>query len=280
MGETTIFDLPESAFLQRDEISYWMVQAYEILDMQPVVPSAVPQQIERDTLEPLQSDDAETTAQNSLFVRVDEDTMGLGHYGHLDPFPSPFSIEKGLPFGKTRSPRPHFFWLAIVIAMLTVLIAAFMLGKKNSNFGARISAILPFKKVEMSKLQFSDLNSYRLERSQGNGPVLVVEGKVTNHFEKTCHRIQIKGILFDEHDKKLMEELVYCGNSLSKKEIMSLSKDKMTQELNRIDGSRAANRHIASGDSIPFMLIFFDPPKSEFEFSLEVTQYSFKAPQG
>ena len=276
MKETTIFELPESAFFQKDEIAYWMVQAYDSFEIQEPSPAAFPHKKE-DTL---RSHEEETASQNNLFVRVDEDTMGLGNYGHLDQFPSPFSIEKGLPFGKTRSPRPLYFWLAIILAVLTVLIAAFLLGKKNNNFASRISAILPFKKVEMSKLQFSDLNSYRLDRDKGKGPVFVVEGKVTNHYEKTCHRIQVKGILFDERDKIIMEEQVYCGNILSKKEIKSLSKENMARKLKNIGGSTAANRDIASGDSIPFMLIFFTPPKSEFEFSLEVTQYSFTAPKG
>ncbi len=268
--EKLCFGLPEYALFQKEEIPAWMARVYDQFDKQDELPGLAtgsPHNLREDSEETLAS-------QEGLFLHANDDMdIGLGDYGRIDSLSSPFSIDRGILLGQPRSPRPIVFWIAIFMAMFSVLIAAFFLGKENRNFSQTISSILPFKKTEMSKLQFSDLNDYRFNRGKKGPSVFIIQGKVTNNYESTCHAIEVKAILFDEKNKKIAEKTGYCGNILKKKEIKSYSQKKINKILKNPKGSTKQNANIKSGQSIPFMVIFFGPPEKEFEYSIEILKY-------
>ncbi len=270
------FGLPEYALFQKEKLPLWLTQAYEQIDSQEEL-SAIKTDSDYFSLE--EKEEA-LASQEGLFLTANDDMdMGLGDYGTIDYIASPFSIKKGILMGQSRPPRPIFFWIAISMAMLSLLIAALFLGKENKNFSQIITSILPFKKTEMSNLQFSDLNSYRLNRGSKKPSVFIIEGKVTNHYEVPCHAVKVKGILFDEKNKKIAEEIVYCGNTLKEKEIKAYSQKKIDKLLKNPIGSTKPNVNIDPGQSIPFMILFFNPPKKEFEFSIEILKYTLDRPE-
>jgi hypothetical protein len=90
----------------------------------------------------------------------------------------------------------------------------------------------------------------------------------------------VKGTLFDERGNPAAEKTVYCGNVLSVKQIKSSSRKKIEQSLQNAYGSTLSNFNIEPGKSVPFMLIFFDPPGKLSEFSLEVHEYNLQDQSG
>lgn len=141
----------------------------------------------------------------------------------------------------------------------------------------KVSALLPKSKQEAGSIQFSDLNSYFVPGSRGQTGAFVIEGNVTNHHPVPCKFVQVKGTLFDAKGDRAAEETAYCGNILKKNEIQTSSVERIREVLQRPSGAGLSNLSIEPGKSIPFMLVFLDPPENVSEFSVEIVGYQREA---
>ena len=137
----------------------------------------------------------------------------------------------------------------------------------------KASAFLPGGKQEAGSIQFSDLNSYFVSGGRGQTGAFVIEGNVTNHHLVPCKFVQVKGTLFDAKGDRAAEETAYCGNILKKNEIQNSSAERIREVLQRPSGAGLSNLSIEPGKSIPFMLVFLDPPENVSEFSVEIVGY-------
>jgi predicted Zn finger-like uncharacterized protein len=273
-----------SMFLQRDEIPYSIVQAYE----EPTRIEEPPTSLEEpediwsspEGYEPLETE----TSDILLDAEELDDPGQLAGLGGDDYFSTPYPLGKDLVVGKKRPKRRLRLWIGLALAaILIVLLALFarrwatqVSFQKIKDVGQGALSLLPWNKLESGKIQISDLNGYFQDRSRKGGPVFVIEGNVTNRYKNPCHSIQVKGILFDERGNPAAEKIVYCGNVLSGQNIKSMSRKKIEQSLQNTYGSTLSNFNIEPGTSVPFMLIFFDPPAKLSEYSLEVHAYTLQ----
>lgn len=141
----------------------------------------------------------------------------------------------------------------------------------------KIPAFLPGGKQEAGSIQFSDLNSYFVSGGRGQTAAFVIEGNVTNHHPIPCKFVQVKGTLFDAKGDRAAEETAYCGNILKKDEIQNSTAERIREVLQRPSGAGLSNLSIEPGKSIPFMLVFLDPPENVSEFSVEIVGYQKEA---
>lgn len=101
----------------------------------------------------------------------------------------------------------------------------------------------------------------------------MIEGNVTNHHATACKFIQVKGTLFDGKGDRAAEQTAYCGNVLKRQEIQTLPPERIREILQRPSGASLSNLSIEPGKSVPFMLVFPDPPENVSEFSVEILGY-------
>jgi predicted Zn finger-like uncharacterized protein len=282
-------DFNESVFLQQEEIPYSIVQAYEAIASREALPT-----FEEDAEAPLPLNAHEDRhgEQAELFLDPDgavgtDGLEGLAEgLANDDYFSTPYPLGKDLVVGRKRSGSRLRLWIGGGLAAVVVVALALLVGKctgkeswqRMKEFGQGALSLFPFHRLESGRIQISDLNGTFQDRAGKGSAVFVIEGNVTNRHSSPCHSIQVKGTLFDERGNPSVEGVVYCGNVLTPQQIKSHPRKKIEKTLQNTYGETLSNFNVEPGKSVPFMLIFFDPPGKLSEFSVEVHEYTLQEP--
>lgn len=110
----------------------------------------------------------------------------------------------------------------------------------------------------------------RFTKSTAAGDLLVISGLAVNEYEYPVGRVKLRGKILDNTGKLLGEVETYAGNLLNDEELNRLSDKEILAELQRPEGSDMPNTGIRSRTSIPFMIVFMNPPKEVDEFIIEL----------
>jgi len=99
------------------------------------------------------------------------------------------------------------------------------------------------------------------------GRMFVIKGVATNQGRKEKSGIRIRAELLDGNHQTIAEKTVYAGNII--KGLRSTEQEKIETAMSNRFGDRLSNVDVAPGKSVPFMLVFFDPPEGIEEYRLE-----------
>lgn len=110
----------------------------------------------------------------------------------------------------------------------------------------------------------------RFTKSTASGDLLVVSGLAVNEYEYPVARVKLRGKILDNTGKVLGEIESYAGNLLTDEELNRLTDKEILAELQRQEGSDMPNANIRTRASIPFMIVFTNPPKEVDEFIIEL----------
>ena len=271
-------ELYEAILRTRRTIPNWMVHAYETGIVSPA-PDPGEESIPLRNLDPLSPG-----TERDIPILVDDALVENASFPQDGFEPPPIQARKWKPGAGARARNKSKRWPLLIALLAVVLIALFLTYKaglqkivgKAAQLRNSIATILPLKSADEGRLHLSNLNSDFVSRGRGKTAVFVIDGKVTNGYKKVCASIQVKGILFDERGKRAAEETVYCGNTLTKEELRSVSEKNIKEIMQNPVGSSLSNLNIKPGKSISFMLIFFNPPEKLSEFSIEIAGYSLR----
>ena len=102
------------------------------------------------------------------------------------------------------------------------------------------------------------------------GTLFVITGKVRNDFPTHRSHIQVVGKLFSPGKKPAGVESVYCGNSLTDEELVSLPPDQIKARLGDKSGKNTSNVNVPPGKILPYMIVFHNLPETLEEFTVAV----------
>ena len=105
--------------------------------------------------------------------------------------------------------------------------------------------------------------------SEKTGKLFVVKGSITNGYPDKRSFIKIKSTILDSNGKVVKRKIVYAGNTINDKELLSLSMVEINDRLNNKFGKDEINTNISPSASIPFMIVFSDLPEDISEFTVE-----------
>lgn len=108
-------------------------------------------------------------------------------------------------------------------------------------------------------------------QNQQDGEFFLIRGKAVNEFSEARAAIQVKGVIFDQNGKPLLQKTVFCGNPIEDEKIQSLSFLELEKIMGNQFGDELSNMNVASQQAIPFDIVFKDLPKNLSEFSVKVT---------
>jgi len=111
----------------------------------------------------------------------------------------------------------------------------------------------------------------RFTKSTASGDLLVISGLAVNEYEYPVGRVKLRGKILDNTGKLLGEVETFAGNLLTDEEMNRLSDKEILAELQKPEGSDMPNTGIRSRASIPFMIVFMNPPKEVDEFIIELS---------
>jgi predicted Zn finger-like uncharacterized protein len=111
----------------------------------------------------------------------------------------------------------------------------------------------------------------RFTKSTASGDILVISGLAVNEYEYPVARLKLRGKILDNTGKILGEVETFAGNLLTDDELNRLTDKEVLAELQKPEGSDMPNTNIRSRASIPFMIVFMNPPKEVDEFIIELS---------
>jgi predicted Zn finger-like uncharacterized protein len=111
----------------------------------------------------------------------------------------------------------------------------------------------------------------RFTKSIASGDILVISGLAVNEYEYPVARLKLRGKILDNTGKILGEVETFAGNLLTDDELNRLTDKEVLAELQKPEGSDMPNTNIRSRASIPFMIVFMNPPKEVDEFIIELS---------
>lgn len=119
------------------------------------------------------------------------------------------------------------------------------------------------------KINLREVNSY-YAFNQDAGQLFVLSGTAVNEFSEPRSGISVRGILYDEKGRELLQQTVFCGNPFEKEMLAEMSYNRIEETMNNQFGTTFSNLNIAPGKEIPFSIVFRNLPKNLAEFSVEV----------
>jgi predicted Zn finger-like uncharacterized protein len=122
-------------------------------------------------------------------------------------------------------------------------------------------------------LQFGSVNGVFVE-TKTSGPLFVIRGMITNKYPQTRRHILIKGSILDNKGVVVLSKTAYAGNTFSEDELKTLSLDEILKAADNRDGMAKQNLNVASGATIPFMVVFAKLPDDLSEFTVEAVSSS------
>ncbi len=182
------------------------------------------------------------------------------------------------PIVKKR--RRSRLWITILLIVLIIIGAGAALMVFKPGF---LPESFPLFKRPLSKEQAFDMGNKRLSfkdlngsfvNSKKAGKLFVVKGLVTNMYPDKRSFIRIRSNILDSKGKAVKSKIVYAGNPISDKELLSLSMEEVDNRLRDKFGKNKMNTNIPPNSSIPLMIVFGNLPQDLSEFEVEAISSS------
>lgn len=124
--------------------------------------------------------------------------------------------------------------------------------------------------AQTGRISLANLEGQFVHNEQA-GELFLISGEAINDFPDPRAGIQVKGVIFDQNGKPLLQKTVFCGNPISKEQLGTLSFPELEKIMGNQFGEELQNMKVSKGQSIPFDIVFKDLPQNLSEFSVKVT---------
>lgn len=124
--------------------------------------------------------------------------------------------------------------------------------------------------VETGEIVLQNLQGKFISNKEA-GELFVIRGVALNKFKDSRASIQVKGTIYDQTGKPLLQKTIFCGNPIDDMQLRSLSFSKIEEMMGNQFGESLSNMNVNSGQTIPFAIVFRDLPATLTEFSVKVT---------
>lgn len=192
-----------------------------------------------------------------------EPEVPLAEQGPLPEMP----IKKKLPLVK--------------LALILVLVLACCAG--GWYYYSLKSAAMQPNEQEIAKqvklLTMRNVRQYYVDNEKV-GKVFVIEGRVINEFPQPKELITVEGQIYDKDMKTLAVKKQLGGVQLSLFQLQVLSEKEMESFLNNKVEILTNNTNVPRGGEVPFMVLFYAPPKGVAEFGVRIIDARDVAEQG
>jgi hypothetical protein len=113
--------------------------------------------------------------------------------------------------------------------------------------------------VEKPAYEIRDMGSSYL-KTFIPGNLFVIQGTVANVGKGPSRGIRVQATLLNKDNQALVNSTVFAANLVDNTTLRHANRALIEGFLGLRSGERNANRNIPAGTSLPFMVVFFDPP--------------------
>ena len=178
--------------------------------------------------------------------------------------------------GRVPSPRPLYqraFFIAAVISVLLLSGGAFYyVDHVDGNFGRHpLVTASPVPAQSASGPPIFDVQDLQgsINKQDTGERLYVIKGTVTNVGKTLSRGIRIQATLLGKDNQAIMQNEAFAGNLIDESLMSHMNRVRIEGFLGMRYGEGNANRDITAGMSLPFMVVFFDPPEGIQSFTVK-----------
>lgn len=174
---------------------------------------------------------------------------------------------------KSASPKRATFFAVLAFLLLAIAAGAYYLYS---------TGVIPQKKAKEQPSSMAlpgiprvtidpDIRAYFLENMSA-GQIFVVEGKAVNESGGPVSFVLVEGKLYTTEKQPAQVQKAYCGNTMSRDELMRLDMTQIQNVMMHREGKDLSNVHLPSMGKVPFMIVFHNLPELSLlsDYSVEV----------
>jgi len=183
---------------------------------------------------------------------------------------------KILPAGRKWNPstrRPRYrrtLFLAAAISLFLVVGGAFYFvdGNSGRTSSGNVLSVRARNAPEQPVFDVGNLKG-NLNRQASGAPLYVVKGTVTNVGKAMSSGIRVEATLLGRDNQAIVKNGSFAGNVIDESLISHMTRVRIEGYLGMRHGDGDVNRNIPAGKTLPFMVVFFDPPEGVDSFRVK-----------
>jgi hypothetical protein len=181
------------------------------------------------------------------------------------------TLKRRLRASRRRGPSMLTIFLLVVPVILLLAGGAYFFRDTNptrellrtffppSGSGDKAHTVTTANAVGKPAYDVRDLNSFHLKTFIG-GNLFVIQGTVANVGKGPSRGIRVQATLLGKDNQALVDNTVFAANLVDNTTLRHANRALIEGLLGVRYGDRNVNRDIPAGASLPFMVVFFDPP--------------------
>ena len=170
-----------------------------------------------------------------------------------------------------------FLALATLICLGGMVLGGYrvFLSFNSSSAGSEpAKQIVNIEPAALDKVRNLDITTsgvkYDYIRNQKLGPILVLEGRVTNKFSTPKDNITVEARLLNSKGVVIKSQRQICGVTLTPLQLTALGQNELANALNNRIEIMANNVNVMPGTDVPYMVVFIYPPDNAVEYEVSV----------
>jgi len=167
--------------------------------------------------------------------------------------------------------RPLFIAAAIIVLLLSGG-AFYFVDYVDGNFGRKPAGpVVPVQAQRASEPPVFDVQNLKgdLNKQATGERLYVIKGTVTNVGKTASSGIRIQATLLGKDNEVIMQNEAFAGNLIDESLMSHMNRVRIEGFLGMRYGEGNVNRDIPVGMSLPFMVVFFDPPEGVQSFTVK-----------
>ena len=164
--------------------------------------------------------------------------------------------------------RPLFLAAAISILLLAGGTFYFVDGNSGRKSTDSVIPSRARSTPENSVFDVVNVKGFLIRKPSGE-PFYVVKGTVTNIGKALSSGIRIEATLLGKDNQAIVKNGSFAGNVIDESLIPHMNRVRIEGFLGMRHGEGDVNRDIPAGKTLPFMVVFFDPPEGVESFRVK-----------
>jgi hypothetical protein len=164
--------------------------------------------------------------------------------------------------------RPVFIAAAISILLLVGGAFYYVDGNSSRKPSGPVVPVQAQSAPGHPEFDVQNLKGYLNNQASGER-LYVIKGTVTNVGRSVSSGIRIRATLLGKDNQAILQNETFAGNLIDESLISHMNRVRIEGFLGMRYGEGNANRDIPVGMSLPFMVVFFDPPEGIQSFTVK-----------
>jgi hypothetical protein len=164
--------------------------------------------------------------------------------------------------------RPLFLAAAITILLLVGGAFYFVDGNSGRKSSGNVVPVRARSAPEIAVFDVGNLKGFLNKQASGER-LYVVKGTVTNVGKVLSSGIRIEATLLGKDNRVIVKNGTFPGNVIDESLISHMNRVRIEGFLGMRYGEGDVNRDIPAGKTLPFMVVFFDPPEGVESFRVK-----------